>query len=72
MAADTPASGNGPGELSIVIDDEGNVVLSDLPEELGDLIRELSDDEALISRFCPVPEPPKDKGSADPGAKGDD
>jgi hypothetical protein len=49
------SEGNGPGELSIVIDDDGNVTLSDLPEELGDLIRELSDDEALISRFCPVP-----------------
>lgn len=47
---------NGPGELSIIIDDDGNVTLSDLPEELEDLIRELSDDEALLSRFCPLPE----------------
>ena len=48
--------GNGPGELRIIIDDEGNVTLSDLPEELEGLIRQLTDDEALISRFCPLPD----------------
>ena len=51
-----PGEGNGPGELSIIIDDEGNVTLSDLPEELEGLIRQLTDDEGLISRFCPVPD----------------
>jgi hypothetical protein len=51
-----PAEGNRAGELRIIIDDEGNVTLSDLPEELEGLVRQLTDDEALISRFCPLPD----------------
>ena len=45
------------GQIQIVIDDEGNVILSDLPEDLADLVKSLTDDEALLSRFCPIPEP---------------
>jgi hypothetical protein len=45
------------GQIQIVIDEEGNVILSDLPEELGDLVKSLTGDEALLSRFCPLPEP---------------
>jgi hypothetical protein len=40
--------------VHIMIDDEGNVILSDLPAEFEDLVRELTDDPDLLSRFCPV------------------
>lgn len=43
------------GTLQIIIDEEGNVTFSDLPADLQDLVRELTDDPALLSRFCSLP-----------------
>ncbi len=49
-----------PVELSIEIDKDGRVVLTDLPPELLELVRSL-DPDAIIA--CDVPEPssPDDK-----------
>jgi hypothetical protein len=46
------------GTLQIIIDEDGNVTFSDLPADLQDLVRELTDDPALLSRFCSLPSPP--------------
>jgi hypothetical protein len=47
------------GTLQIVIDEDGNVTFSDLPADLVDLVRELTDDPDLLARFCALkpPEP---------------
>jgi len=54
------------GTLQIVIDEDGNVTFSDLPADLVELVKELTDDPALLARFCklapPAPLPPRGRG----------
>lgn len=57
--ADEVAARIAAGTLQIVIDEDGNVTFSDLPAELEDLVKELTDDPALLSRFCSLTSPPK-------------
>jgi hypothetical protein len=44
------------GTLQIIIDEDGNVTFSDLPADLEELVRELTDDPALLCRFCSLHE----------------
>ena len=45
------------GTLHIVIDEDGNVTFSDLPADLVDLVRELTDDPEVLARFCGLTPP---------------